>query len=163
MSLTWEPARVDAFAPGTAAWVQSADGMLGVVGQVSRSERERRSLPEVVFAGEILVDRVPARPRPAGFAAYSSFPPIEADLSFAHDRSLPWAELARFLSEQGLAGLEDFRVTDRWEGANVAKDRTKTTLRLTFRSADRTLSQEEVNRERDRLVEALRSKYGVEF
>jgi len=162
-SLTWETARVDAFAPGTAAWVMFADKTLGVVGLVSRSERERRSLPDVVFAGEIIVDRVPARPREAGFAAYSSFPPIEADLSFAHDRSLPWAELARFVSEQGLSGLEEFRVTDRWEGANVARDRTKTTLRLTFRSADRTLSQEEVNRERDRLVEALRSKYGVEF
>ena len=67
------------------------------------------------------------------------------------------------MSEQGLSGLEDFRVADRWEGANVAKDRTKTTLRLTFRSADRTLSQEEVNRERDRLVEALKSRFGVEF
>jgi phenylalanyl-tRNA synthetase beta chain len=143
--------------------VKSEDGILGVVGLVSRSERDRRSLPEVVFAGEILVDRVPSRPRPAGFAAYSSFPPIEADLSFAHDRSLPWSELARFLSEQGLSGLEDFRVTDRWEGANVAKDRTKTTLRLTFRAADRTLSQEEVNRERDRLVEALKSRFGVDF
>jgi phenylalanyl-tRNA synthetase beta subunit len=37
----------------------------------------------------------------------------------------------------------------------------KTTLRLTFRSPDRTLEQEEVNRERDRLAEALRQKLGI--
>ena len=163
-SLAWEPASLDGFAPGTSAWVRAADGgLLGVVGLVSRRERDRRSLPETVFAGEILVDRIPASPREAPFASYSSFPPVEADLSFAHDRALPWAALAGFVAEQRLAGLEDFRVTDRWEGAGVAPGRTKTTLRLTFRSADRTLSQEEVNRERDRLVEALKRKFGVEF
>jgi phenylalanyl-tRNA synthetase beta chain len=163
-SLVWEPASLDALAPGASAWVRAADGgLLGVVGLVSRRERDRRSLPETVFAGEILVDRIPASPLEATFAAYSLFPPVEADLSFAHDRALGWSALAALVAGQGLAGLEDFRVTDRWEGAGVAPGRTKTTLRLTFRSADRTLSQEEVNRERDRLVEALKEKFGVEF
>jgi phenylalanyl-tRNA synthetase beta subunit len=37
----------------------------------------------------------------------------------------------------------------------------KTTLRLMFRSPDRTLEQDEVNRERDRLAAALREKFGV--
>ncbi|MDQ6893751.1 MAG: phenylalanine--tRNA ligase subunit beta [Acidobacteriota bacterium] len=163
-SLVWEPAVLDGLAPGTSAWVRAADGgLLAVVGLVSRRERDRRSLPESVFAGEILVDRIPTSPREAPFAAYSSFPPVDADLSFAHDRALAWAVLAGFVAEQGLAGLEDFRVMDRWEGAGVAPGRTKTTLRLTFRSGERTLSQEEVNRERDRLVEALKSRFGVEF
>ncbi|HEY6146936.1 MAG TPA: phenylalanine--tRNA ligase beta subunit-related protein, partial [Thermoanaerobaculia bacterium] len=163
-SLRWEPASVGGFAPGASAWVRLPEGgMLGVVGLVSRGERDRRSLPEAVFAGEILVDRIPVRPRDASFSAYSSFPPVEADLSFAHDRALAWSVLAGFVREQRPAGLERFRVTDRWEGAGVAPGRTKTTLRLTFRSAERTLSQEEVNRERDRLVEALKEKFGVEF
>jgi phenylalanyl-tRNA synthetase beta chain len=163
-TLAWEPAAVDGFAPGATAWVRLPGGaVLGVAGLVSRKERDRRSLPEAVFAGEVLIDRIPARPRDAGFAAYSAFPPVHADLSFAHDRALAWADLAAFVSAQGLAGLEDFRVTDRWEGSGVAPGRTKTTVRLTFRSADRTLSQEEVNRERDRLVEALKQKFGVEF
>jgi phenylalanyl-tRNA synthetase beta chain len=163
-TLAWEPATVDGFAPGATAWVRLSDGrVLGVVGLVSRSERERRSLPESVFAGEIVVERIPVRPRNAGFAAYSSFPPVHTDLSFAHDRALGWTDLARFVAEQALAGVEDFRVLDRWEGAGVAPDRTKTTVRLTFRSSERTLSQEEVNRERDRLVAALKEKFGVEF
>ncbi|MGH7490564.1 MAG: hypothetical protein ACREMY_33875, partial [bacterium] len=35
------------------------------------------------------------------------------------------------------------------------------TLRLAFRSDDRTLALEEVNRERDRLMEMLNEKFGV--
>ena len=128
-----------------------------------RRRWELSPLGKLRLAGEILVDRIPTSPREAPFAPYSSFPPVVADLSFAHDRTLAWAVLAGFVGEQGLSGLEDFRVTDRWEGAGVAPGRTKTTLRLTFRSGERTLSQEEVNRERDRLVEALKEKFGVEF
>ena len=37
----------------------------------------------------------------------------------------------------------------------------KTTVRLTFRSAERTLEQDEVNVERDRLASALREKFGA--
>ena len=161
--LRWTPGAMPGFASGACALAETAEGALAVVGMVSPAERERRSLPDAVFAGEICVDRLPARPRPAGWAPYSAFPPIEADLSFAHARSLAWEELSAFIRAQGLADMESLRVSDRWEGAGVAPDRTKTTIRLTFRSPDRTLSQEEVNRERDRLARALADRFGVEF
>ena len=46
---------------------------------------------------------------------------------------------------------------------SVPDGRVKTTLRLTFRASDRTLEQEEVNREVERLAIALREKLGVEI
>lgn len=161
--LLWRPAELDALARGASAWVEAGGDLVGVVGLVAAAERERRSLPEAVFVGEIVVDRMPTRPRAAVYSAASPFPPIEADLSFSHARALSWQTLAEFLRAQALAGLESFRVADRWEGAGVAPDRTKTTVRLTFRSPERTLSQEEVNRERDRLAAALANQLGVEF
>ena len=161
--LVWKPAEMEGFARGAAAWVETAVGVLGVVGLVSATEREKRSLPEAAFVGELLVDRIPTLPRQARFAPYSSFPPIDADLSFSHPRELSWEELAAFLSGRDLSALESFRVADRYEGPGVPAGRTKTTVRLTFRSKERTLSQEEVNRETDRLAAALREQFGVVF
>lgn len=161
--LCWKRAEMDGFARGAAAWVETAVGVLGVVGLVSEAERVRRSLPDSVFAGELLVDRIPTRPRLARFATYSPYPPIEADLSFSHDRDLPWEELAAFIRERDLSALESFGVADRYEGAGVGPGRTKTTVRLTFRSPERTLSQEEVNRETDRLAAALSERFGAAF
>jgi phenylalanyl-tRNA synthetase beta chain len=60
-----------------------------------------------------------------------------------------------------LANLESLKLLDRYEGPGVAEGAVKTTVRLTFRSQERTLEQEEVNRERDRLANALREKFGV--
>ncbi|MCA1610046.1 MAG: phenylalanine--tRNA ligase subunit beta [Acidobacteria bacterium] len=161
--LCWRPAEMEAFARGAAAWVETSVGVLGVVGLVSRSERERRSLPENVFAGELLIERIPSRPRMARFAPYSTFPSVEVDLSFAHPRALAWEEIAAFVRERALTDLESVRVADRYEGKNVPGDQTKTTVRLTFRSPDRTLTSDVVNREKDGLAAALRDRFGVTF
>ncbi len=162
-TLAWKPFSCDAFAAGAAAIVETPDGKpLGVVGLVSRSEREKRKLTEDVFAGELLVDAIP----PAGaarFHAFSSYPPIEADLSFAHARSATWSEIQSVVSGAKLTDLESVRAVDRYEGAGVAQGRVKTTIRLLFRSTEKTLEQEAVNAEVRRLGDELKSRLGVTF
>ena len=54
-------------------------------------------------------------------------------------------------------------VVDRYEGPGVPAGDVKTTIRLVFRSAERTLGQEEVNREVHRLADELKSELGVTF
>ncbi len=60
-----------------------------------------------------------------------------------------------------LANLESLECHDRYEGPGVSEGEVKTTIRLRFRSPERTLSQEEVNREVRRLAEALGSRPGI--
>jgi phenylalanyl-tRNA synthetase beta subunit len=145
-TLAWKPFACEAFTPGAAAAAANADGtMLAVVGLVAASEREKRKTSEEIFVGEIIVEAIPARGSRAHFAPYSAYPPIEADLSFAHARTRPWSEVEAFVRSRGLAHLEAVRLVDRYEGGNVAQGEVKTTIRLTFRCADRTLEQEEVN------------------
>jgi len=171
-SLVWSAAEIPGFARGacavatvpvggSAAAPAGLGAAVAVVGLVSRGERERRSLPDAVFAAEISVDALPARPREAVFVPYSAFPPIEADLTFAHARDLAWIEIADLIARTGLADLESVRVADRFEKAGAEK--TKTTVRLTFRSPERTLAQDEVNAERDRLARALVERFAVEI
>jgi phenylalanyl-tRNA synthetase beta chain len=155
-TLSWKPFECAALTPGAAATVESPDGrVLAVVGLATASQRERRKTSEEIFVGEIVVEAIPSRRVRARFAPYSSYPPIEADLSFTHARTKPWSEIEGFVRGRGLAHLEDMRLVDRYEGGNVAEGEVKTTIRLTFRCADRTLEQEEVNREVLRLAEAL--------
>lgn len=162
-TLTWKPFSCDAFAAGAAALVQTSDGAtLGVVGLLSRSEREKRKLAEDVFAGELRVEAVPLA-RAERFEAYSSYPPIEADLTFAQEKRTGWDEIERVIGAAKLADLESVRVVDRYEGTGVPQGRVKTTIRLVFRSPERTLEQERVNGEVRRLGDELKSRLGVAF
>jgi phenylalanyl-tRNA synthetase beta chain len=160
--LSWKPLSDGAFVPGAAARCETAGGtLLGVVGVIGESERERRRLPERVSAAEILVDAIPVGRREVRFRSYSALPPIVADLTFAQPRTVAWEAIEEFTRSLDLANLESVKLVDRYEGRGVGPEEVKTTLRLTFRSADRTLAQEEVNRERDRLAAALTEKFGV--
>jgi phenylalanyl-tRNA synthetase beta chain len=162
--LRWKPFAAGAFATGAAAVAESAEGQpLGVVGLLSAGERENRKLSEAVFAAEIRVDAIPIAGQMTRFSPYSPYPPIEADLSFAHARETTWQTIDEFVLSRELQDLDSVRVLDRYEGPGVEAGRVKTTIRLTFRSLERTLEQEEVNREVQRLARDLVAELGVVF
>jgi len=163
-TLVWKPLRTAAFVAGAAASCETPEGRtLGVVGVVSESEREKRRLPERVCAGEIVVEEIPRDRRAARFQPYSAFPPVVADLSFSQPRTVAWESIEEFARGLALENLESLKLLDRYEGSGVVEGAVKTTVRLTFRSPERTLEQEEVNRERDRLAGALSQKFGIEI
>ena len=161
-ALVWKQFSAPAFVAGAAARCETDSGvLLGVVGVVGTAEREKRRLPEGVCAGEILVDGVPTGVPAVRFRPFSLFPPIVADLSFSHPAAADWESIERFARELRLANLEALRLYDRYTGPGVPEGHVKSTVRLTFRSAERTLGQEEVNAERDRLAAALHEKFGA--
>ena len=162
--LVWKPVHVEGFTEGAAATVETRSGsLLGIVGLVSGPERQKRGLAIPVFVGEILVGAVPARARPLRFEEYSCLPAISADLSFAQPKAFAWQELEELVRSRKLEHLESLSCVDRYEGPGVAAGQVKTTIRLTFRSQDRTLEQEEVNRQVRRLAEELASRPGITF
>lgn len=162
--LVWKPVRVQAFTEGAVATVETRAGaLLGIAGLLAGAERERRGLSAAVFAGELLVAAVPAGAPSFQFQQPPALPAISADLSFAQPKELAWDELSDFVGGLGLEHLESFHCFDRYEGPGVESGKVKTTIRLTFRSAQRSLEQEEVNREVRRLAEALASRPSIRF
>jgi len=161
-ALRWKPLSVHGLTEGASAAVETRAGrLLGVAGTVSIAERQRRDLPIPAFAGEILLDRIPSERRLFAYRDFSTLPSITADLSFAHPKELTWESIETLVRDARLQNLESLACHDRYEGAGVRAGEVKTTIRLRFRSAERTLSQDEVNREMQRLADALRSRRGI--
>ncbi|MFY9552938.1 MAG: phenylalanine--tRNA ligase subunit beta [Thermoanaerobaculia bacterium] len=162
--LAWKPVNVAALTPGAAAAARTRSGKLvAIVGLVAGAERERRGLPVEVFAGEILVDALSGGARPFVFEPFSPLPPIEADLSFTQPKELAWEAIEAFVRGRRLENLESLRLLDRYEGPGVPAGSVKTTVRLTFRSSERTLAQEEINRQVQGLAGELSARLGVTF
>jgi phenylalanyl-tRNA synthetase beta chain len=161
-ALRWKPAVVNGMTPGASATVETRAGrLLGLAGTVSIAERQKRDLPVAAFAGEILIARVPSERRQFAYREFSTLPAVLADLSFAQPKELTWDAVETLVRDARLANLESLECHDRYEGAGVREGEVKTTLRLRFRSPERTLSQEEVNQEVRRLAEALGSRPGI--
>lgn len=162
--LAWKPAHVQALTPGAAATVEMCSGgLLGIVGLVAASEREKRDITLPVFVGELVVGSIPVAGRGFAYQDFATLPAITADLSFAQPRELTWEAIEKFVRGRGLENLESVRCVDRYEGPGVLEGSVKTTVRLTFRSPGRTLSQEEINRQVKSLAAALAARLKVTF
>jgi phenylalanyl-tRNA synthetase beta chain len=150
----FEPSRAeDGFLhPGVAATVLAGSQRVGVVGEVHPETRDRLGISRTCFAFEIGLDRLP----PAGrtlMKAVSRFPAILRDVSFFVDESVPAARVAEVLEESRRDILESVRVVEDYRAEGKVPQGQKGMLwSLTYRAADRTLTDAEVDAAHEALV-----------
>ncbi len=93
------------------------------------------------------------------YAPLSRFPVVTRDLAPVLARSVAYTQVEATTREAAGPLLDTLRLVDVYEGANLGENRRSLTLRLTFRSADRTLTDTEVEQAlahvRTALVETL--------
>jgi len=132
---------------------------VGVAGRLSEKLRAGIALPEGVLAVEIDLGALGGRTTPAVYRDFSRFPAADVDLTIRCGPGATWGAIEKAVADARLAQLEEAILLQIYVDPDHPGLR-HVTLRLTFRAADRTLSQEEVNRERDRLFEVLNQEFG---
>jgi len=152
------------FVPGRAAALIVGTHRIGIVGQIRPDLTSARGLPTgvAVVGGEIdaaalrmgtVVDRrVAALPR---------HPAVVRDLSILIDAGLPAAAVRGTIRANAPATLVQVREFDRYEGKGIPDGRVSLSIRLTFRDADRTLTDVEVQQAVEAIVSALSSAHGA--
>jgi phenylalanyl-tRNA synthetase beta chain len=161
------PAPAPFLVHGRAAAVRAGDGTtLGVVGQILPAIAEARGIPasDEVFAAEIDLKALAA----AGAAGdrlvepLPRFPSIVRDISMLVDDTLPAAAVRDTIRSAAPSTLVSIAEFDRYQGKGVPDGRVSLSLRLTFRAADRTLTDEDAQDATDTIVDALRTTHGAE-
>jgi len=146
------------------AVLEAAEGrVVGCAGAIADVALERWGIRSPVYAAELDLSIAPHRlPRPE-FVELPRFPAVTADMTVEHATDLSYAELLAAVRE--LAGdlVEDVDFHVQFAGEGLPPGRIRTTLRLTYRAADRSLTQNEVNQQQDQLREALGHRLGVGF
>ncbi len=151
---------------GRAAEVRSDGALLGVVGQLAPAIAEARGLPdgEPIFVAELDTDALARSAGDGDLRAESlpRFPSIVRDLSLLVDGALPAAALRGTIRASAPSTLASIVEFDRYQGKGVPDGRVSLSLRLTFRAAERTLTDDEAHNAVERIVEALRTTHGAE-
>ena len=90
------------------------------------------------------------------------FPSIVRDVSILVDEALPAASVRGTIRAAAPSTLISITEFDRYQGKGVPDGRVSLSLRLTFRDPERTLTDDEVQKATERIVEALRTAHGAE-
>jgi phenylalanyl-tRNA synthetase beta chain len=91
------------------------------------------------------------------------FPAVTRDLAPVFDKSVPYAAIERLTTEAAGPLLEHLSLTDVYEGANLGANRRSLTLRLSFRSPERTLTDAEVEGALETVRARLREDLGADL
>ncbi len=92
-----------------------------------------------------------------------TFPALKQDLAFSVDESVAAGDLIAAAREAAGPELRDLRVFDVYRGEQVGEGKKSIALAAAFQSSERTLSDEDAAKVRERIVAALAERYGAEL
>ncbi|MBV9309576.1 MAG: phenylalanine--tRNA ligase subunit beta [Solirubrobacterales bacterium] len=161
VSWTSQRAQASFVHPGRAASVWVGQRPVGWFGEVHPLVARDWDLEEKVAAFELDLDALPGPP----FARYldlTSFPEVREDLAVVVGDEVPAADVIEVVRQAGQPLLARAEVFDVYRDAEKLGASNKSlALRLAFRAADRTLTDQEVARQRQAIVAALAERLGA--
>jgi phenylalanyl-tRNA synthetase beta chain len=160
VDVEFAPAEIPYLVSGRAAVACRVNARrVGVIGQILPSIVEARGFPaaEPMWAFELDAAELGSADAVNDLRADSlpRFPPIVRDLSILVDTNLPAAAVRGTIRSSAPATLVHMIEFDRYTGTGVPDNRVSLSLRLTFRSTERTLTDGEIDAAMDRIVGAL--------
>ena len=109
---------------------------------------------------ELLLSLVPDR---FPYQALSTYPPILEDLALVVDRALPAAEVEAALRQAGGFLLTDVALFDVYEGDQIPAGKKSLAYHLTFQAPDKTLTDKDVSKQRQRILKQLDQAIGAKL
>jgi phenylalanyl-tRNA synthetase beta chain len=142
--------------PGKSCGVFAGEEDIGFLGEVHPAVLARMDLVGPIVLCELDTDRLAALySAKTGFRAIPRFPSSSRDVAFLIPRELEAKRLLLPAEESLEELLEKVQIFDIYEGRNLPLGMKSVGLRFSYRSADRTLTDEEVNEVHGRIVQSI--------
>jgi phenylalanyl-tRNA synthetase beta chain len=150
--------------PGAAGEFWIGEQSIAAVGELHPETAARFEVEAPT--GLLVVDlealaRVP--PRDPQYREVSYHPSVRRDLAVLLDRETEAGEVLEAIRKTGGAALTSVDVFDRWEGRGVPEGKVSLAFRLVFQRTDRNLTDSEVVKATDRVVNLLAHRFGGEL
>src|SRR5581483_10162567 len=157
----WRAAPHPSLHPGQAAVLQRGDEALGFAGQLHPAVRDRFELGQrAVFVAELdfeALARLASEAPPV--AAPPRFPGVEMDVALVVPEHISHREVEQVIRAAGAPLLESVSLFDLYRGDPVPPDQKSMAYALTYRAADRTLTEAEAVAVHARIEQQLRARF----
>jgi len=135
---------------------------LGLMGELHPKVASKLGLSDPVGIAEINLDLFLTESKNRiQFKEISAFPSVERDLNLILDESVTHAEILRVLQELQDPWIRKIELFDIYRGAPLPERKKALTYRVEYGTRERTLTDEEVNQAREKLLALLNKKVGA--
>jgi phenylalanyl-tRNA synthetase beta chain len=151
--------------PGKSAEIIIDSEAVGYVGELHPGLLERLELTKRVYVAEIDLDaaaRLTAGKK-GEFKPLPKFPSVRRDIALVVDEGVTAGSIIDEIKSLGSGLIEDARIFDVFTGGSVQTGKKSVAVSLHLRAADKTLTEDEINKIQDKALKKLRLALGAEL
>jgi phenylalanyl-tRNA synthetase beta chain len=155
-----EPGDHASFHPGKRAQVLLGDQTLGVFGEMHPLVKERLDVNESALLAadldlEAMIAHIPER---YDYEPVPVYPPVLEDLAIVVDEQLPAARVEETIRKAGGEIVTAMQLFDVYQGEAIGEGKKSLAYAITYQAADRTLTDNEVARVRQQIMQSLKKE-----
>ena len=104
-----------------------------------------------------------SEPRPTQYLPLPRYPGVVRDVTLLVSRDVNFADLVQFVDSGQIGNYAGVMLVGVYEGKNIPEDKRSITLRLEYRSDERTLRDDEVEERHRGLIDSLIIRFSAEL
>ncbi len=161
----YEKGQHGSFHPGKCAQVLVNDQPIGIFGEIHPQVKENYDFPEIpVLAAVLDVDAISSLvPDRYSIEVVPVFPPVLEDLAFVVDEGVQVQEIMDIIRAAGGKTVTNTTLFDVYRGGQAGQGKKSLAFSLTYQKPDRTLTDKEVSRIREKIIKQLNEKIGAQL
>ncbi|KKB34814.1 phenylalanine--tRNA ligase subunit beta [Bacillus thermotolerans] len=161
--ISFERAQADGMHPGRTAAVVLDGERIGLVGQVHPQKAKELDVKETYVFEVKLGPVFAAKTEGVTYEPIPRFPSITRDIALVVNADVQAGALQQIIREAGGSLLKEVHVFDVYEGEHVEAGKKSIAFSLKYFDPNKTLTDEEVVKVHDHVLEALRDQAGAEL
>jgi len=95
------------------------------------------------------------------YTEISKYPTVKRDIALLADKKVRYSEIEKCIKRNGGRVLKSFNLFDLYEDSKIGENKKSLAISLEFNSREMTLTDEEVNRQLNKIVKELEKEYGI--
>ena len=160
----FEPAQNPVLHPGQTAAIRDMAAedqpIIGYLGALHPALQKKAGLSQRVYLFEITVKNIENGAIPA-FRPLSKFPAIRRDIALVMDETITAQQVQDCIEEVAGDTLSKFELFDVYRGEGIDSGRKSLALGLTLQDLSRTLTDTDVDKELNKIIDVLKNRLGA--
>lgn len=130
--------------------------LIGFIGRLSKNIIDVYEIEDDVYVAQLSIGELFRHlPTEKKLKPIARFPLVERDLALIIDEDLEAKKIIDFLHKKGGNLLKNIEIFDVYRGKQVPEGKKSIAFHLSFQSMDRTLTEEEVNSQMDKIITSV--------
>jgi phenylalanyl-tRNA synthetase beta chain len=140
------------------------DKTAGIGGKVNKEVLEKFDISQDVYCFEFNINVLKEiKKKEKRYSEPVKYPKVIRDFAFVFDKSLTFEQVKNFIQENGSKLLKSVSLFDIFQSESLGNDKQSLAFTLEYYSEDRTLTEQEIDKEFQNLISAVTKKFNAKL